>query len=254
MTIDTTTPAHPAPFNEQILTTIAAVLAERLPDRGVGARVLDPFAGVGGVHDLRALLPGVKTRGVELMPRWAHAHPGTIVGDATHLPRSWGDRFDAVVTSPCYGNRMADHHDAADRCSQCAGHGINPHDCPKCGGSGLSPRRSYRHYYGDGFWTDADERVNAGALHWGEPYRDLHTRAWGEVRRVLRPRGVFLLNVKDHIRGGERQRVADWHRRCCERLGFVRAETITIQTPGYRRGENHGERQPAEYVYVFTKP
>lgn len=37
----------------------------------------------------------------------------TVIGDATRLPFD-NRMFDAVITSPTYGNRMADHHDAQD--------------------------------------------------------------------------------------------------------------------------------------------
>jgi hypothetical protein len=43
---------------------------------------------------------------------------------------------------------------------------------------------------------------NSGALQWGEEYRALHVAVWTECRRVLKPGGIFVLNVKDHIRGG----------------------------------------------------
>jgi hypothetical protein len=84
-----------------------------------------------------------------------------------------------------YGNRMADHHIAHDG----------------------SPRHTYRHVLGQPLTPG-----NSGALQWGdgiagrsgagEEYRALHVAVWTEARRVLKPRGIFVLNVKDHIRGG----------------------------------------------------
>jgi hypothetical protein len=38
-------------------------------------------------------------------------HPRTIVGNALQMAFA-GASFDVVVTSPCYGNRLADHHNA----------------------------------------------------------------------------------------------------------------------------------------------
>ena len=79
------------------------------------------------------------------------------------------------MTSPTYGDRLADHHDARDG----------------------SVRHSYKHDLGRDLHPD-----NSGAMQWGPAYRDFHTAAWVEVRRVLRPGGRFVLNVKDHVRGG----------------------------------------------------
>jgi hypothetical protein len=198
------------------------------------------------------------------MPRWATAHPDTFIGDATKLIFD-SSSFDAVVTSPCYANRMADHHDNGDKCSECKGtgqawpgdgtvRGLYP-NCMKCSGSGLSPRRSYKHYYGDGFFADATWTSNAGAMQWGDEYRELHAKAWAEVYRVLRPSDTpsLLLNIKDHIRNGKRVRVSAWHRRTILDIGFTELGRWDIPTSGYGYGDNHSARVPNEYVYVFTK-
>jgi tRNA G10 N-methylase Trm11 len=71
-------------------------------------RVLDPFAGTGRIHELENW-----TVGVEIEPEWATMRDGTIVANALNLPFRDAS-FDAVVTSPTYGNRLADHHDARD--------------------------------------------------------------------------------------------------------------------------------------------
>src|SRR2546426_4572611 len=104
----TTAPRHPAKWTTTVLERVQRLLDEdphlwRTPP----PRVLDPFAGVGGIHNLR----GYRTAGMELEPEWASASPSTIVADAVKLPFA-DATFDALVSSPCYGNRMADHHEA----------------------------------------------------------------------------------------------------------------------------------------------
>lgn len=256
-----TVPDHPAVFPDEIVELAREAID--VPDNGYPICVLDPFAGVGNVHKL-ARPPFVQTRGVELMPRWAAAHPDTYVGDATALPADWTGIFDAVFTSPCYGNRMADHHNNADTCKACKGTGHLPHGddwqrkgtfvhCSKCKGSGLSHRRSYRHYYGDDFLTSVPREVNAGAMAWGPEYRALHEAAWSEVERVLRPGGRFVLNVKDHVRDHKRVRVSAWHRRTVLKLGFELLWTWDVPRDGYGNGSNRDARVPTEQVYVFER-
>lgn len=244
-------PPHPAPFSDALLPIFAEVLGRRR------SPVLDPFAGIGRVHELHALT-GCTTVGVELEPRWAASHRRTLQGDATDLPRVWSRKFAAVVTSPCYGNRMADHHDAADVCSECRGtvgtwewrtRAGWTDTCPKCKGSGLSPRRTYRHYLGQPLRSGS-----SAAMQWGIDYRELHERAWREVHRVLRHRGLFVLNIKNHVRDGRVVRVAEWHRRTIEGMGFDHVRTIRVPgARGFRFGQNHDARTP-ERVYVFRRP
>ena len=264
-------PAHPAVFPDEVIELAREAIADMTIDHGPPLTVLDPFAGVGGVHKLGDDDGNVvRTFGVELMPKWAATHERTMVGDATHLPDVWTGKWDAVFTSPCYGNRMADHHEAKDACSMCKGHGVvfgnvdrkattspwltgQEMPCPKCKGSGLSHRRSYRHYYGDGFFTEAPLQSNAGAMAFGDEYKKLHRAAWKEVERVLRPGGRFVLNVKDHIRNGKRVRVSAWHRRTVLALGFDELWRWDIPLDGYGYGANRAARVPTEQVYVFER-
>lgn len=208
-------PEHPAKSSPSILVVIGRHLAD-------GWRVLDPFAGVGGIH----ALTHVHTTGVELQPRWAAAHPRTIVGNALALPFP-ADTFDAVATSPVYGNRLSDHHDARDG----------------------SRRFSYTHCYGEALHPD-----NAGILQWGDKYRTFHEQAWREVHRVVRPGGRFVLNVKDHPRGGRIQPVVDWHRACIlDRCGFTLLAEEQVAAPGLRYGANSAARVDHEAVLVFER-
>lgn len=213
---------HPAPYSPTILAAMQQWL-DKLATPGHMWRqrpfILDPMAGSGRIHQLT----GFCTVGVELEPEWAEMHPQTRVGDATALV--FPDRyFDGCAVSPCYGNRMADHHNAQDG----------------------SYRRTYRHTLGRQLSDN-----NAGAMQWGDEYRALHEKAWAEVYRVLKPGAPFLLNCKDHIRGGRRQHVTSWHYKIIKSLGFRLLSVQSIDTPHFQYGENR--ERCIEKLLIFSK-
>jgi hypothetical protein len=180
---------HPAPYSDDLLDLFANLLTEHVEP---GAIVLDPFAGTGRIHWLR--------------------------------PAFADDEFDAIVTSPTYGNRLADKHNASDP----------------------ERRRSYTHDLGRDLTAG-----NSGGMQWGEEYRVLHDAAWCEARRVLRPGGIFLLNIKDHIRNGERQQVTVWHLELLRDLGFRWIAQHEVSTRGLMAGANHDLRAGGEMVHVL---
>lgn len=186
-------------------------------------RVLDPFAGTGRIHKLQNW--GHTTVGVELEPEWAELHPGTVVGTALKLPFD-DSSFDAICTSPCYGNRLADSHEARDG----------------------TVRRSYKHDLGRDLHPE-----NSGSLHWGPKYRAFHLKAWPEAIRVLRPGGRFVLNIADHIRKGKRQPVSAWHAKCLMDCGLTFVDVIAVSTRKLRQGSNRQFRVDGELVWVFEK-
>lgn len=208
---------HPATFNDAILDTVHRHLDGRLPS---GARLLDPFAGTGrGVDAARGW--GYDAVGVEIEPEWAAMSPHVIRGDALHLPFP-NRTFDAVFTSPCYGNRMADK----DMRPSCAG--------TYAKGLGRLPTGG-----------------SAAVLQWGDAYRAFHLSALAEIRRVLRPAGLFALNIKDHIRAGKPQMVHVWWFNSACAAGFTYTAIEPVVCGGLRRGRNHGARVDVEWVASF---
>ena len=234
-------PEHPAKFSRSVLAALSHALSEEVLGRPYyevyppvfgdqtlgGLRVLDPFAGTGLIHVLQdySYTSPFQTWGVELEPEWAAYHPRTIVGDARELPFP-DATLDVIATSCVYGNRMSDHHNARDD----------------------SVRHTYRHMLGRELSPG-----NAGELQWGEQYRKFHTTVWRECWRVLRPGGLILMNIKDHVRAGRVIEVAAWHQTELERNFTI--ETVEhVDTPGFRRGANRDTRVEGEVIIHGRKP
>jgi hypothetical protein len=151
----------------------------------------------------------------------------TLVGNALFMPWKSG-AFDAICTSPTYGNAMAkvllpsekwtkDHHTV-----------------------------TYSSFINRRLHSD-----NSGKMLWGEKYRDFHRSAWIEATRVLSAGGSFILNIKNHILDGEEQKVTEWHIETLTGLGYIEVETIRINTPSMRYGRSSEKRIEFESVIHF---
>lgn len=263
--------AHPAKFSDEVLDALGEITKRRVKRH---EKVLDPFAGIGRIHHL-ADAKGWDSVGVEIEPEWADAHARTICGDSTKLTKRFKrGQFVAVITSPVYGNRMSDSHDAKEKCKPCGGTGfVNSLGenvplvelvCEKCGGVGRRnyKRNTYKHTLAriDPTTGKVDNLHpnNTGAMPFREgpcKYKDVHRAVWGQVAEI-RPRWIFL-NVSDFIKGKNADgsdhvmAVTDWHVSTIEELGYTEVERIEVKTKRNRHGKNGERRVEHESVIAF---
>ena len=212
---------HPATYTDVFLPVFAKLLD--------GKRVvLDPFAGTGKLALIKNFGFSGEVWCNELEPEWAKTNAYKVdkwnIGDACNL--SWAVGVDAICTSPTYGNRMADSHNAKDS----------------------SRRITYTHYLGRKL-TEG----NSGAMQWGEKYKTLHESVWRECWKILAQDGLMIVNISNHIRKGCEVDVVGWHENCLIEIGFEFVDHIKIQTPRMKFGQNSEKRISYESILVFKK-
>ncbi len=203
---------HPAKYSDALLPVFAGML---MGDEFI----LDPFAGSGKIFKLLDFRPRLQITGIEIEPEFVAMDKRLTLGNALDLRYNEGT-FDAVVTSCCYGNRMADT--LLDKYK----------------------RMTYTSALGRKLHKD-----NSGAMQWGKKYRSFHVEAWKQCRNVLKNKGVFILNIKNHIRKGEEQLVSEWHVETLRLMGFELVEHVKVETPSMGFGQNREARVPYENIY-----
>lgn len=206
---------HPAKYSDCLLPIFSKYLKN-------STMVLDPFAGIG---KLRKIVTNAVLLEIEF--EWASLNNG-IVADSQCMPFKNGV-FDAICTSPTYGNRMADH--------------FIDHQAHK-----NYIRNTYRQCLGRDL-----HKNNSGRMQWGEEYKKIHINVWNECKRVLKDDGLFILNISDHIRKGELIKVSDWHINVLNNLGFVIEKKIEVKTKRQKMGSNSDLRAGCEYVFILKK-
>ena len=217
------TVTHPAKFTDEQLFHIKG----HLPVGKI--TVFDPFAGVGTVAVLGEN-PIITVTGMEIEPEWADQSPVVITGDSLAYMAWTRQRYDAVVTSPAYGNRLADSYDGRDG----------------------SKRNTYRIALG----RTLDEK-NAAQFHFShledDEYKEFHRDAIQGMVRVTRKGGRVIVVVKNFIRAGFVMDVVGWWRRELEAAGLTEQAWIPIEAQGMGYGSNRDERVKYEYILVWEK-
>lgn len=205
-------PRHPAKFSPQVISIFSTWLSHLSP-------ILDPFAGVGSWKNPSLI-------GNEIEYEWASQSPNpTVLGDATQLAFRSGS-FPGACTSPTFGNRMADHHNATDD----------------------SRRNTYTHSIGHPLHSN-----NSGKMGWGPAYWSLHRLAWREVYRVLTHNGLFAIHVSDFIASSVRIPVCNWHWAELKGVGFDFVTGYSFPKKGLREGANHDVRVGREMCMLWRK-
>jgi tRNA G10 N-methylase Trm11 len=236
---------HPCVFSESILIELAKLIPHN-------TTILDPFAGTGKLAQIKTL--GWQGRIIcnDIQPeyealceypvdQWIHFDaenlnlwhftkkelgPFDELFDDPSLTDINDLLLDGIVTSPTYGNRMADHWQPKD----------------------TSKRISYTFCLG----KDLDPR-NTGLMQWGKDYRDKHERIYHTLTRLVKPKGFFILNISNHIRNKQVVDVKTWHKHTLLACGWHFLREIPIVTRRMRYGANHESRPQSEYLLEFTR-
>lgn len=234
---DPARPKHPAKYSDPILDVLDRLVAvealrlRRTYSRDRVCEVVDIMAGVGRVHRL-ARPNKVFTTGIEIEPEWAAYNWRTICADVREYAARPGthERYDVLATSPDYGNRFSDHHDAKDG----------------------SERHSYRHYLGR--MPTAGSTVT---LPYGRAYCEAHASIVRAAEHMVRPGGLVLWNVSNFYRGPELVGVIEFHRGLWLAQGYTHdgpdRKVVTKRHTG--NGATATQRRAAhEVVMRFRKP
>lgn len=213
---------HPAKYTDCFIDTFAELLTGM-------SNVLDPFAGTGKIGLIKGRGFSGKVYANEIEPEWINENlyncDFITCQDAEFLDYPT-KHFDAVCTSPTYGNRMADHHEAKDG----------------------TKRNTYTHCIGRRL-TDG----NTGKMQWGIEYMEKHKRIYKHLYSLVKENGLFICNIKNHIRKGKEIDVKSFHENALTNCGFEKIDEIFIETNGNGFGANADKRTNGEYILVFRK-
>lgn len=214
-------PRHPAKYTDALLPVFARWCMD-------SKSILDPFAGTGKIgmlkdYGVHAVISANDIEKDWLTPNIYHCDK-LYFQDAEFLDT--GESYDTIVTSPTYGNRMADHF-----------HTEHP-----------ERRATYTHCIGH----ELDDE-NTGRMHFGKAYCEKHRRIFAHLYDLLIDGGIFILNCSNFIRAGEIVDVTSWMRDTMESVGFKFCSSVNVSTPRMRFGANSDKRVEYETVMLFHK-
>ena len=214
---------HPAKYSNVFL----PIFAELLKDCN---NVLDPMAGTGKLAKIKEFGYGGKVVCNDIESEWKNGEEYPVDewhnSDAANMDWAKDGEFDGICTSPTYGNRMADNFVSKDG----------------------TKRITYRHYLGHEL-----KEGNTGYMQFGKKYCDKHKEIYAECLRVLKPGGIMIVNVSNHIRLGVEVPVVDFHKDVLSELGAKFEKEIKVNTPRMGYGANSKQRVDTESILIFKK-
>lgn len=221
-----TTITHPAVYSERFI-PIFAEIAKKYDAK----TVLDPFGGVGNIGKIKDYGFEGKVIANELEAEWSAFHESnkvdeSITGDARKMPSIESDSIDAVITSPTYGNRLADRRITAK-----------------------VDNLTYANSLGRELTSG-----NSGRMHYGPKYKQLHNEVYKELYRVVKPGGIAVINMKDFISKGKVVPVTDFHINAMLNAGFELLYRDKVKTTGLATGKIKRPKVESEDIIVFEKP
>lgn len=220
---EVSSPKHPAKFTDSFIPIFANLLKGK-------KKIIDTMCGTGKICKVVEFgyLGEIYCNDLEAEwfdSKYRDACVAFTSNDARKLPFNDGF-FDAIVTSPTYGNRMADSHNAKDE----------------------SIRNTYTHKLGRKL-----TQGNTGNMQFGEKYLRTHLEIWQEAHRILCDDGLLIVNLKNHIRKGIEVDVCDKQKKIIMEAGFTFCDDIIIPVKSNRMGANADKRVKYEHIFVFVK-
>jgi len=214
---------HPAKYSKELLPILA---------KYAYGNVLDIMGGTGKAGLLKALNPDITRVTInELEPEWAEQAfennvDDVIIGDAKNLRLT----VDCIVTSPPYGNRMADNFHA--------------------GANGGKSTTSMKNRYAGDLGRNPSEGSTC-CLHFGHGYEEVITDIYESVFNNCKF-NRFVLNVSNFIRNYQEVEVCDFYEKLFYSNGFVLVAKEWVKTRRHKgNGANTKLRVPHEMVMVF---
>ena len=213
---------HPAKYSDVLLPYIYEEIKN-------SKKLLDPFAGTGKIAKIKNWGYNGEIYANDIEKDWLSPN---VYGcdyisfqDAEYLeyPKNY---FDAIATSPTYGNRMADHFNSKEN----------------------SRRITYTHYLGKEL-----QDGNTGKMHFGAEYKEKHKRIYKHLYELCNKSGKIVVNISNFIKNGEEVDVVGWTTQTLKNVGFVYIKTIWVKTPRMKFGKNSEKRVEKEAILVFEK-
>lgn len=87
----------------------------------------------------------------------------------------------------------------------------------------------------------------------GGVYRDKHKRIYENIVPMIKHNGLFVLNIKNHIRKGSIIDVVDWHINTLCNLGMIKLDDILVEVGSMKFGANYNARISDEHIVILEK-